>query len=379
MGTAQNKSWFVEASATWAEFNYFYTHNDAKYDLYDLYSVWFQNEDKSLLTVDADPYGAHQYSSWVWPLFMYQTKGASAIFQAFAGVEAVSSPAAFDGIIDAQLPFATHFREFAVRNLNEDVPGHPYKLWNEDPFAGDFPKDIPHLVKNVTTIDGQTHHPSADVQVLAAEYDNFDVNDHLNKLVTLDFSKLNNVQSLDIDVVAQRRSNQNWKHIPVKGTKFEFCPNLPVEDYDYLHVVLSNHAPATAPAANPIRTRRSPGATRSRLVARFAASTSRARAPRRQARGLRTTRATAAATCTGTSRPACRSVPRPRSIRSRGQRHRRQHDRFSRQRRFPDRKRIPRRRCGAPRTGHVPGVHLPCVAGRDPRERERVHEGAPRE
>ena len=75
-GAGPTKSWFLEASANWAEFNYFYTHNDAKDDLYRWYKIWFQNDDRSLLTVDPNVLGAHQYASWVWPLFMDQTKGA---------------------------------------------------------------------------------------------------------------------------------------------------------------------------------------------------------------------------------------------------------------------------------------------------------------
>src|SRR5918993_2317211 len=71
---------------------------------------------------------AFMYSTYIWFYFMEQETGPEAIaeiWEAFGQLDPGTIDEAM-AIIDAQLPFEKHFRDFAVRNLNLDLePGDP--------------------------------------------------------------------------------------------------------------------------------------------------------------------------------------------------------------------------------------------------------------
>ena len=72
--------WFNEASATWAE-TFFDRPTSAQTH------TWFEEfqlSHEGLESADPD----HQYAAYIWPFFMEQESGASAVFKAWVAIEA---------------------------------------------------------------------------------------------------------------------------------------------------------------------------------------------------------------------------------------------------------------------------------------------------
>ena len=234
-----DNSWFAEASATWAEWHY--ANAEVKDDNYSIFTSNFQPVNTSLLKFEQAKNG-HQYASWVWPLYMEQKNGASAIFSAWAGADNVTTPAQFDQVVSNQLPFDKNFRNFSVQNWNQEMQGNPVPTWQDTPLASDFPLGALHTATNTGEIGagGVPIVAPTKIDVLAAQYDGYDIKPGVDK-ITLDFSKLSNVDNLDVDILG-RFANNDWRHIAADGHKVELCTKKADEDFDFIRVVLSNHA-----------------------------------------------------------------------------------------------------------------------------------------
>lgn len=136
-------SWFMEASATWAELHFGPRTHREPYDwhLADMQTSPFE------LTAD-DPH-EHQYQAFVWPLYMQQHAPAGpdsifSVWEQLAGVTKVSAAEELLSLIGRQVPWHEHYTQFALQLLNRDLPGSPV-----DPLFGDvdvrFPGDTPDL------------------------------------------------------------------------------------------------------------------------------------------------------------------------------------------------------------------------------------------
>jgi Family of unknown function (DUF6055) len=237
--TAQ--SWYVEASATWAEWH----PNLRQLSKAELYARFqgFQDDDSSLL-LD----GPHAYRSWIWPLFQeLEGGGATAVYQSWAAAESASSPAGIDAAVDSKLPFAASFRDFSVWNLqppeyfaNSDS-GLEDDSW-QSPIP-DFPKR-PHFSDRLSLGLGARSIPAL-VDPLNAQDSGFTITDPRVRQVTIDLSPLQNAGSADLDIVGRIASDTKpykWRRIRVDSSTYTFCRDLEEEDFDRFYVVLSNHA-----------------------------------------------------------------------------------------------------------------------------------------
>jgi hypothetical protein len=235
VNSAGQLQWFEDASATWAE-SYFgqsvVVHG------------WFHDFQASPLSL-ASSDGDHPQQAYIWPIFMEQEVGASAIFTTWQQIEGVGK-ADFDGVnavINAQLPFKDHFRDFAVRNLNQDVLGQvtapgPEKRYQQ--LVPSIPGTYwPTIDDNTVSSDTTTSWTPTSMPALTARYL------HLSDSapggnVTLDLSGLTPADSLDADVLVHVKDH--WERRQVDGTQFTYCRDVPADDIDQLYLVVSNHS-----------------------------------------------------------------------------------------------------------------------------------------
>ncbi|MGH2730151.1 MAG: CARDB domain-containing protein [Actinomycetota bacterium] len=234
------KSWFVEASARWAQWRYV-PESTATYVHPEFVNV-FQKTERPLWFWEPPRGGPHPYSAYIWPFFMQQEgaeNGDHHIFEAWVRIENAKGARAIDKALDDQFSFSEHFRDFAVRNLDADLPGDPLETpyWEQD---GKFPRNIYPRMKNLGVIAPESVPTSeVDIAPLQAQYDWFAINSQVGK-VTFDFSALAPAEDLDFDLVVEIDDDQ-WKRLEVPGDKISFCRDTPEENVTELFVILSNH------------------------------------------------------------------------------------------------------------------------------------------
>lgn len=235
VNSAGQLQWFEDASATWAE-SYF---GDSA-----LVHGWFHDFQASPLSL-ASSDGTHPQAAYIWPIFMQQELGPAAIFATWQRIEGVGKAdfAGVNAVIDAQLPFKDHFRDFAVRNLNRDilgqvtVPGPEKRYQQLDPSIPDT--YWPPIDARSIDADGMTSWTPTSMPALTARY-LYLAGSAPGRDVTLDLSGLTPSDSLDADVLVHVKDH--WERRQVDGTQFTFCRDVPADDIDQLYLVVSNHS-----------------------------------------------------------------------------------------------------------------------------------------
>jgi hypothetical protein len=254
------EQWWTEATAEWAAFHF--TRDMPQLD--DLRLVAHQArfsyflENAAVIPLHApqqrgESGWAFMYSTYIWFYFMEQEIGPQAIAEIWEAFGRLN-PGTIDqakAIIDAQLPFAEHFRDFTVRNLNLDLePGDPI-----DPDYDDLDPQFP--VGDVTAPllvgaeDAEAWLPIAAgdeeprrfadrLRSLTAHYYRF-LLDPRGDMLTLDFSDLAPVGDLDVDTLVKIDGGA-WERRQLEpGGAVTLCLSEPEDDVEELYLVLSNH------------------------------------------------------------------------------------------------------------------------------------------
>jgi len=232
------QNWFIEASATWAEWEY--VPETAAAQVHTRFSEDFQPSRGSLLTNNPD---LHPYASYIWGFFAQQENGGvQPIFQAWVAIEGAGTIAAVTDAVDQQLSFETHFRDFAVRNWNQDLPGQPIKPLYKDlpPSAGavPFPSSSPPFVNVMTvTATSAKQTRSYKIDALAAQYDQINVQSGVKKVV-IRFK--NAPAGIDVDLLVKKTNPEKWERRKVDKAKGAgICVDK--EKVERIIVILSNH------------------------------------------------------------------------------------------------------------------------------------------
>lgn len=223
-----NEHWFVEASATWAETYYLRSASDEPHGWF----YTFQDERLGLSDNDLD----HQYASYVWPFFMEQEKSAQAIFDAWKATDPIAPRnfAAVTAAVDAQVPFDTKFREFAVRNVNLNAVLKGAGLRRYDDLDANFYDDWPPFAMIPSDVSPGSPYTSSDpIPALAAYYYTPTFSDDARKIT------ISTGGQVDGDFLAHY-ADGTWKHIPIDGV-LKFCRDDPGWDIDSGILVASNH------------------------------------------------------------------------------------------------------------------------------------------
>jgi hypothetical protein len=246
-------SFFVEASAEWAD--WFYGGLDKDSRPYAFYSQLFQPNEKSLLRIGSDN---HQYASWVWPLFMQLKDDASSVFVSWAQAESATGPKGIDDAVNALLSFKDSFRDFSVWNINPSEyiqagdTGLASDTWQSRISA--FPTTPHDCSCNIPLALGANPVFST-VDALAATYDAFTISNSNIRQVSIDISAMQNSGSADLDLVGRLAgdgsSPHTWRRIAASSTTLTFCRDFPEQDFDRFYLVMSNHSAARGADGGP--------------------------------------------------------------------------------------------------------------------------------
>ena len=239
-------TWYHEASAVWSE--WFFERDSGKPGAYGHYRA-YQAESRSMLWYEYNT--TIPYRPWAWPLYQETEEGPSNVFETWVAIEGATLKSELDAAVNSKLDFAAEFRNFAVQNAQPAAyfygtsTGLDAERWQKKPDLGDFPLD-PHALTNArsTLSLGVSEYP-AQVDTLAAQYDEYEVIGEQIRQVEIDISELTNAGTADLDVLAQIRSSSgdNWTRFEGRGGKVKLCRDNDAEDVDtVLAVVISNHA-----------------------------------------------------------------------------------------------------------------------------------------
>jgi hypothetical protein len=254
------EGWWTEATAEWAAFHFTRDmpwQEDARFAGHNGRFSFFLDHAASIPLHAPQQRGetgwAFMYSTYIWFYFMEQEVGAKAIadiWKAFSLLDPGSTEQAM-AIIDAQLPFEDHFRDFTVRNLNLELePGDPI-----DPDYGDLDPQFPVGDVSPPLLVGGTDaeawlpilarneepHRFADrLRSLTAHYYRF-IPDSLGSMLVLDFSDLAPGAHLDVDALVKIAGGAWQRRRLEAGGATTFCLSEAEDDVEELYLVLGNH------------------------------------------------------------------------------------------------------------------------------------------
>ena len=141
------------------------------------------------------------------PFLPSRKKGPSSIFQAWVAAESATDTEGITDAVDQQLSFQIHFRDFAVRNWNVDLPGHPIAVLYKNLEASDgslppFPVANPPIATSfqLPLTSGAPAKVTTVNVSLAAQYDEITFEPDVRKVI-LKFDKL--PESVDVDLLVE--------------------------------------------------------------------------------------------------------------------------------------------------------------------------------
>lgn len=238
---ASSYHWFYEASATWAEWHFVPGAGAQEGGTFVRY-LGFQATEFSLQSTQS----TNAYRSFAWPLFMEQEAGgASAIAKAWQSIRGRVGERAFSEAVNAQLSFDARFRDFAVVNYNQELPGDPIKKLF--PGGAVDPDRVPPLDPRSSDSRTLAANPPGTPPLkifeilppLYAAYRPFTVNDDVGQ-ITVDFSGLRPSVILDVDVLLKIKG-KDWKRQELPDGKTRFCTAVDDEDVEEFIIILSDH------------------------------------------------------------------------------------------------------------------------------------------
>jgi hypothetical protein len=190
--------------------------------------------------------GTNAYRSFAWPLFMEQEAGgASAIAKAWQSIRGRVGERAFSEAINAQLSFDSRFRDFAVRNYNEELPGNPIgtlfpgRAVDPDRTPPLDPRSSPERKLLAIPPGTPPTEINETIPPLYAAYRPFKVNDDVGQII-VDFSGLSPDVILDVDALLKIKG-RDWKREPLPDGSTRFCTADDDEDVEEFVIVFSNH------------------------------------------------------------------------------------------------------------------------------------------
>ncbi len=238
-------NWFVEASATWAQWRFVpeassIQHETMTQERFD----YFQGSRYSLQDGAS---ARNRYWSFTWPLFMSQ-ESAGSVKAAWAAIEGKRSDAEVNLAISAQLPFKSRFRDFAVRTYNQELrPTQDRDLLTLLPeLAVGTPRIDPGSTKQDDSVTlhadlpgTESYHRSELIKSLYAVYRPFKVDDDVGR-VDLDFSNLVPSGSFDVDALLKIK-DKGWERRKLDPGKTTLCRDKAKDNVEELIIVISNH------------------------------------------------------------------------------------------------------------------------------------------
>ena len=241
--------WFFEASAAWAERQFFPAGSTRVHA--DYFTNGFRTAPELPLELPTRAAGssaelAHPRWAYLWPLFMQQEAGGdpAAVFDTWDAVAGAKTWDEFHGAIDAQLPFATAFRDFTVRNLNLDLGPAIGPLYRDldpaFPTGGAPALNGERAVTEPGTLVLPIGGPNGlGLQSLSSQYDEVLVTERANtRTLTFDFTRV--PKGIDVTVLTHAPGGPWTRHdlAPADVLTLDFDAGGEV---DQVYVILGNH------------------------------------------------------------------------------------------------------------------------------------------
>jgi hypothetical protein len=226
-------SWLVEASAEWAAWAYFPADGAADRD--SLFRQ-FQTRPGSSVSLRSLA-GSLPYQAFIFPFFVQQETNRTSVVSLWKDSGTVRKPPQLDDRLNAILPFADHFRDFAVRNLNLTA-ALPLAQRHQQQDAA-IPADVTPVIAPAVTLTAPAdlERPAA-LQALTAQYEHY-VIDPSTRWVKIDLQPIVNSAFVQADVVANVKGT--WERRRLPGLVFELCRDDAADDISELYLVLSHH------------------------------------------------------------------------------------------------------------------------------------------
>jgi hypothetical protein len=186
-------AWLMESTATWGEFTVLKELGRSAEEVRAFLPGFYHRINQRLHHVN----GQHEYSAYLYPLFTQMERDRSIVEQVWNTViaQAPQGVSAFDG----HIPFRDNFREFALRNWNQD-PVEPLYVTVDEGFPDWL---VPPLAETLFLDMDAEITISANVQPLSAVYHLVTVNleeNAVNRLF-IDLSRVTNNPDAGVDAI----------------------------------------------------------------------------------------------------------------------------------------------------------------------------------
>lgn len=238
--SAGTNSWLTESTAEWSA--WVFAGEDDRDRRLTLLTQFQGNRPASTTRLDTVTPRIRPYEAFLYHTFVQQQNGGTptAEFDLWGSSAGVNTVSAFRSRFRQLFPWGGMFREFAVRNTN---PG-PDDFSPDDPVTPVY-ADLDSALERgkgplfadggFLLAPGMDLERPVDVVPLAAQYEVHGSGEA--RYVKLDFSRVPNAESLDLDVIKEVAGH--WSREKVQGPVFEFCRDE--EDIAKYVLVVSNH------------------------------------------------------------------------------------------------------------------------------------------
>ncbi|HEY3498114.1 MAG TPA: hypothetical protein VGK73_25625, partial [Polyangiaceae bacterium] len=233
------RSWLTEASAEWSSFAFFQADDqERRTELFRRYQLLRDsNKDGLHATLGSLPYQAYLY-----PLFVQEENGEDPqkVLDFWKTSQGARNQVDLDDHLNARFPFADHFRDFAVRNFNRDLPGDPV-MTPHSAYDPALPFDAP-MRSFVPEPAPEIGAPFVlrlplGIAPLAAETHHYYLRDEVRSL-RIDATGVANTEHLSLDAIV--KVGDAWRRERLPGPIYEFCRSDEDDDISELYVIFSN-------------------------------------------------------------------------------------------------------------------------------------------
>ena len=237
-------SWLRESTAVWAEWKFV-----PRTTAVAVHSRFRTYQSRLFLSLDTNQLLGQfslAYAAYIWWYFAEQEGGPNVVAAVWSNAANGAGP---NQAANEAFPFADHFRDFIVRNL-DDTPlvGASLPTYQGAPMDPKFPfpqpvADIERLSVSATSITGVAASTSLDY--LSEQVFGVDVSEDVRKL-TFDFSALPGADKLDVEILLRTTNPPDpafaaWqRRRPVAG-KLTLCRDKGDPQVFEAYVILGNH------------------------------------------------------------------------------------------------------------------------------------------
>ena len=179
------------------------------------------------------------YEAALYLQFLQQEAGSrQPVVDLWTTSQAARTKEAFDKHLDTIVPFAEHFREFAVSDLNKQLAGTPLpSLFSDLDDARPAGVEPRVLLPSPLLLPSRKYDRWVNLAPLFAQFELYQV-DPDARHVRVDTSDVPNTEHLQIDAIVKIGSS--WERRRVEGPIFEFCRDDEGDDISFFYLVLSN-------------------------------------------------------------------------------------------------------------------------------------------